>query len=113
MSTFAQIAEKLDTFHRDCAITVALKISDDSCKMDEDGRGLFMALYDALPPYQSEIFDENVHTLISRARKALSSDLKQEIKNERERSMQIITQERMKAFKASVKSSLLIAKLTH
>lgn len=112
MSTFAQIGEKLDTFHRDCAVTVALKISDDSCKMDDEGRGLFMALYDALPQYQSEIFEENIHALIADAREGLSSALKQKIKNERERAMQIITQERMKAFKASVKSSLLIAKLT-
>lgn len=112
MNPFSKIADKLDTFQRDCAVTVALKISDDSCKMDDDGRGLFISLHDALPSYKSEIFDENVHTLIAQAREGLTSSLKKEIKKERERAMAIITQDKMKAFKASVRSSLLIAKLT-
>lgn len=112
MNPFRKIAEGLDTFNRDCAVTVALKISDDSCKMDDDGRGLFISLYEALPSYQSEIFDENVHALIASAREGLNSLLKQEIKRERERAMEIITQEKMKAFKASVRGSLLIAQLT-
>ncbi|MDD2829931.1 MAG: hypothetical protein PHW18_10190 [Sulfuricurvum sp.] len=112
MNSFASIAEKLDTFARDCAVTVALKISDDSCKMDEDGRGLFMALYDALPSYQSELFDESIHTLIHDARIKPTAQLFAQIKKERERSMAIITQDRMKAFKSSVRNSLLIAKLT-
>lgn len=109
MISFTSIAEKLDTFHRDCAVTVALKISDDSCKMDEDARALFMALYDALPPYTSAIFDDDIHTLIANAHEGLDSRLKQAIKSERERAMEIITQDRMKAFKASVRSSLVIA----
>ena len=110
MSSFVEIAEKLDTFNRDCAVTVALKISDDSCKMDEDGRGLFMALYDALPSYKSEIFEESVRTLIHDARTTPTAHLYAQVKIERERAMAIITQDRMKAFKASVRSSLVLAR---
>ena len=32
------IASSLDAFEVDCAITVALKITDDSCKMDDEQR---------------------------------------------------------------------------
>ncbi len=111
MSTFAKIAEKLDTFGRDCAVTVALKISDDSCKMDDEKRSLFMALYHALPEYKSDIFDTNVRELIDEALESPSAMVYARVKSEREKAMAIITQERMKAFKASVRASLLIASL--
>lgn len=113
MNPFSKIADKLDTFQRDCAVTVALKISDDSCKMDEEQRSVFMALYDALESFESELFDESVYTLIHSARTAPSAVLYAQIKKEREMAMAIITQEKMKAFKASVRAALLIAQLTH
>lgn len=50
-----KVAHDLELFARDCAVTVALKITDDSCKMDDEQRAVFMSLYDALPPYTSEI----------------------------------------------------------
>jgi hypothetical protein len=112
MKPIEKVAAELDTFARDCAVTVALKITDDSCKMDDEQRAVFMALYDALPPYTSEMFDEEVYALIAQARDLPNASLFARIKKERERSMAIITQERMKAFKASVRGSLLIAKLT-
>ncbi|MDD5052980.1 MAG: hypothetical protein PHO27_09655 [Sulfuricurvum sp.] len=111
MSSIAKVAGSLDVFSRDCAVTVALKITDDSCKMDEEQRSIFMALYDALPSYKSEIFDEEVYALISQARDFPSASLFARIKKEREMAMAIITQEKMKSFKASVRASLLIAQL--
>ncbi len=111
MNPITKVARRLDTFGRDCAVTVALKISDDSCKMDEEQRAVFMALYDALPSFDSELFDESVYTLIEEARTAPSATLFAQIKKEREMAMAIITQEKMKAFKASVRASLLIAQL--
>lgn len=108
---FALVAQKLDTFARDCAVTVALKISDDSCKMDDEQRALFMALYDALPPYESTLFDESVRDLIREARTAPTAMVFARIKTERERAMKEITQERMKGFKASVRGALLIANI--
>jgi len=112
MTPIEKVAHDLDAFARDCAVTVALKITDDSCKMDEEQRALFMALYDALPPHTSEIFDDGVYTLIAEARSTPSASLYARIKKEREMAMAIITQERMKTFKASVRGSLLIAELT-
>jgi len=112
MKPIEKVANDLDTFARDCAVTVALKITDDSCKMDEEQRAVFMALYDALPSHKSEIFDDDVYTLISEARSAPSASLYARIKKEREMAMAIITQEKMKTFKAAVRGSLLIQELS-
>src|SRR5512142_3514307 len=112
MNPFAQVAEDLDTFARDCAVTVALKITDDSCKMDDEQRALFMSLYDALPPFESAIFYESVHELIREGRNAPTALVFGRIKNERERAMAIITKEKMKTFKATVRGSLIIARHT-
>ena len=109
MNPYEKVAANLDTFAKDCAVTVALKISDDSCKMDEEKRAVFMALYDALEPFNSKIFDESVHTLIYTARNTPSAELFTQIKKKRERAMAIITQEKMKAFKAFVRAALLTA----
>jgi len=45
MNPITKIAARLDTFSRDCVVTVALKISDNLDKMDEEQRSIFMALY--------------------------------------------------------------------
>jgi len=111
MNPITKVAARLDTFSRDCAVTVALKISDDSCKMDEEQRSVFMALYDALEPSNSELFDESVYALIHTARTFPTATIFAQIKKEREMAMAIITQEKMKAFKASVRAALLIAQL--
>lgn len=111
MNPYEKVAANLDTFARDCAVTVALKISDDSCKMDDEKRAVFMALYDALPSYESQIFDENIHALIHEARTAPTAAHYGRIKKEREMAMAIITQDKMKAFKTSVRTSLLITQL--
>ena len=111
MKPIEKVANDLDTFARDCAVTVALKITYDSCKMDEEQRAVFMALYDALPSHKSEIFDDSVYTLIAEARNNPTASLFERIKKEREMAMAIITQEKMKTFKASIRGSLLIAQL--
>ena len=111
--TYAAIAKNLSASDCDCAVTVALKISDDSCKMDSDSRKLFMSLYHALPSYTSSLYEYSVHSLIINAFYNPSDSLYETIKAERERAMAVITQEKMKAFKASVRTSLLIAQHTH
>ncbi|MDD2266837.1 hypothetical protein [Sulfuricurvum sp.] len=112
MKPIEKVASDLDIFARDCAVTVALKITDDSCKMDDEQRAVFMALYDALDPYESQIFDESIHTLIREARSTPTAALYAQIKKEREMAMAIITQEKMKSFKSFVRASLLIAELS-
>ncbi len=108
MSPIEKVARDLNPFGCDCAVTVALKITDDSCKMDDEQRSLFMALYDALPRFKSVLFDQEIHELIAEGREGLNADLIARIKHEREAAMAIITQERMKRFKASVRGALLI-----
>lgn len=112
MSPIAKVASDLDLFGRDCAVTVALKIADDSCKMDDEQRAVFIELYDAIPPYESAIFDEDIGALIAQVRLFATPELLERVKHEREKAMAIITQEKMKLFKASVRGSLLIAQHT-
>ena len=112
MTPIAKVAGDLDVFSRDCAVTVALKIADDSCKMDEEQRTVFVDLYNALSPYESAIFDKDIHELITQVRLSPTPILLERVKQEREIAMTIITQEKMKLFKASVRGSLLIAQHT-
>ncbi|MBV5320975.1 MAG: hypothetical protein JZU62_04765 [Sulfuricurvum sp.] len=112
MTPIAKVAVGLDVFACDCSVTVALKIVDDSCKMDDEQRFIFMSLYDAISPYESALFDDFIHTLIARMRENPTAMLYAQVKQERERAMGIITQEKMKIFKASVRGSLLIAQHT-
>lgn len=108
MTPVEKTAASFSPFECDCATTVALKISDDSCKMDDEQRAIFMALYDALPPYQSDIFTSDIHDVITAIRSAPDAMLFARVKKERENAMAIITQERMKAFKASSRGKILI-----
>lgn len=112
MTPIAKVASDLDPFACDCAVTVALKITDDSCKMDEEQRVIFMTLYDHLLPYTSTLFDDTIHELIHQARISPTAALYAQIKKEREMAMAVITQEKMKMFKASIRGSLLIAQHT-
>jgi hypothetical protein len=106
-----KIAAGLDMFEIDCAITVALKITDDSCKMDEQQRALFMALYDHLPEPKTELFDETVFHLIEIGRKNPSSFIFSEIRELREMAMEEITRPKMKAFKASIRKKITAQKI--
>ncbi|MEA1920073.1 MAG: hypothetical protein U9N52_09555 [Campylobacterota bacterium] len=102
----AVIANNLDTFDVDCAITVALKITDDTCKMDEQQKALFMHLYDALIEPKSALFDESVFDLIEIGRNDASSFVFEEIKILREMAMNEIGRPHMKNFKAMVRRLL-------
>jgi hypothetical protein len=102
----AVIAADLDAFNIDCAITIALKITDDTCKMDATQRALFMQLYDALRAPQSTLFDHSVHSLIEIGRNDPSSFVFGEIKTLREMGMRKIGKHHMKSFKAMVRRLL-------
>lgn len=106
---YTSIAKELTPFECDCAITVALKISDDSCKMNESDRKIFMSLYRALPPYKSSMFNYGVHVLIINAVFSPSDTVLEMISKEKERAMSIITQEKMKLFKSSIRAKLSTA----
>ena len=100
------VANSLDAFERDCAITVALKITDDTCKMDEFEKSIFMMLYDAIENKQSDYFDKSVFSLIEEGRKTPSAQIYSKIKTLRQDAMEMITRPKMKAFKAGVREKI-------
>lgn len=108
MTPIERVSHHLEPFDCDCATTVALKISDDSCKMDDEQRSLFMALYDAMEPYESDLFAPDIHDLIQEAHTAPTAMVYARIKREREAAMAIITQDRMKPFKAKIRAMIAI-----
>jgi hypothetical protein len=100
------IAASLDAMQRECAVTLALKIVDDSCKMDDYERSVFMKLYDALPEYKSAFFDEAVFTVIAEGRLQPSARIFAAIKPLREAGMAHVGRPNMKAFKTEVRRCL-------
>ena len=102
------IAKNFDAFERDCCITVALKIADDSCKMDEYEKSVFMALYDSLEIKKSDFFSSDVFDTIALARETQSAKLYAEIKQLREAAMDMISRPKMKAFKGSVRQLMSV-----
>lgn len=102
----AALAQEMDIDAKDCTVTVALKITDDSCKMDDDQRAIFMAVYDALPEYESVLFDASVHEIIRTGRTAPTAFTYGEIRKRREAAMDAITRPKMKAYKAWVRQML-------
>ena len=101
------VAKLLDPFERTCAITVALKIVDQSCKMDEYEKSIFMTLYENLENPLSDFFDEEIHELIKKVKLFPSTELFSRIDEEKQKAMGYITRPRMKAFKASVRARIL------
>ena len=101
------LAKVLDPFERTCAITVALKIIDESCKMDEYEKSIFMMLYENLENPQSDFFEVEIHDLIENVKLLPSDALFLKISNEKQKAMDYITRPKMKAFKASVRARIL------
>lgn len=104
-SKIQRVASSLNPFEQYCAITVSLKIADDSCKMDEYERSLFMALYDAMPK-ETTLFDSSLFDIIKEARSNPTAQIYAKIKPLREDAMKTITRPKMKAFKASMRDKL-------
>jgi hypothetical protein len=98
--------QTLNPFEQYCTITVALKISDDSCKMDTYEKSLFMALYEALPK-QTALFDEALFSVITEAQTQPTAHTYAKIKILREDAMEMITRPKMKAFKSYVRENLV------
>jgi len=101
------LAKRLDPFERTCAITVALKITDQSCKMDEYEKSIFMMLYESLEDLESDFFDEEIHSLIENAQLLQSEEIFSKIDEQKQKAMEYITRPRMKAFKASVRARII------
>lgn len=106
LENISEIAMDLDSFERDCAITVALKITDESCKMDDYEKSVFMRLYDALSTHETDFFDNDVFKIIQIGRIEPSAQIFSEIKKRRESAMDFITRPKMKVFKATIRKRL-------
>ena len=106
LTRIPKIAASLDEMQNECLITLALKITDDTCKMDAYERSVFITLYDALHDYQSTFFDSDVFDLIDQGRSEPTAQIFSTIKPLREAGMKYVTRPRMKAFKAAVREQL-------
>ena len=100
------VAAGLKPIENECLITLALKITDDSCKMDAYERSVFMALYDALPHYGSTFFAPEVFDIIAEGRRHPSAQIFAKIRPLRQAGMDHLTRDVMKAFKAEVRRQL-------
>jgi len=103
LQQLSDVAMKLSDFEKVCAITVALKISDESCKMDLYECSVFMRLYDYILKTAPSFFTDEVFTLIKQVQEEPSMKLISEVKALRESAMDMITRPKMKAFKASIR----------
>jgi 2-iminoacetate synthase ThiH len=106
MERIPKIASSLDEMQNECLITLALKITDDTCKMDDYERSVFMVLYDALPSYQSNFFKPEVFDVITKGRNEPTAQIYATIKPLREAGMKYVTRPNMKAFKATIRNKL-------
>ncbi|MBU0720115.1 hypothetical protein KJ877_02095 [bacterium] len=100
------VAKTLNSFGRDCAITVALKIADDSCKMDAYEKSIFLLLYDALTHKESKLFESDVYEIIAQARNNPNAQIYSKVKTLRESAMDKISRPKMKEFKAYIRKRL-------
>ncbi len=106
LDRLGDIARSLDAMQKECMFTLALKIVDDTCKMDEYERSVFMQLFDAMSSYESEFFEPLVFTLISEGRSNPTAQIYAQIKPHRKAGMDYIGRPNMKAFKAYVRECL-------
>jgi len=100
------LAADINEFEKTCSITVALKIVDNTCKMSEKEKELFMMLYDVLIKNETEFFDNSIFDIIQNTRDNPSKENIDYIKVFREDAMAYITKPKMKAFKAMIREKL-------
>ncbi len=106
LSRIGSVAKNLDPMQNECMITLALKIVDDSCKMDDYERGVFMQVYDAMPHYHSDFFEPDIFDLITETRHSPTAMLFAKIKPFRQAGMEYVSRPAMKSFKAYVRQEL-------
>jgi hypothetical protein len=104
LTRLAKIAQDLDDPDKICAITVALKISDNSCKMDEYEKSVFMSLYQNILKFDNSFFDNKVQLLLQEQKQ--TPEYLAMIKENRELAMEHIGRPKMKAFKAKIRKLL-------
>lgn len=106
LDNMSVVAGGMTPFECDCAITVALKVTDESCKMDAYEKHVFMLLYDAMGKEETAFFESDIFKIIQEGRSKPSAQIYSKIKQRREAAMDFITRPKMKAFKASIRERL-------
>lgn len=108
MSTVYEWAKtyEFDEIELQYATILALKILDDSCKMDYDNYNLFMSVYDGICDNKNANFDTKIHQLIALSRGddpiVPKPEYKEAIHNLRVAMMENMHKPYMKAFKQLV-----------
>jgi len=97
-------AHPLDPVHVDCSTAVMLKILDGKCKMRPTSKVVMELLYDAVKHCQGKLLGDDIHALINSARYHLTSELKEDIYEQRLLAETMISRPVMKGFKAMIKA---------
>ena len=90
----------------DCTTAVALKILDNKCKMLSGEKGAVMAIYDVVKSKPAQLFDEQVHDVISCARQQPNEQVLEAIHILRVSAEAQIPKPVMKTYKAFLRDGL-------
>lgn len=101
----------LSAIHVDCATTVMLKILDGKCKMFAEEKIVMSLLYDQVKHLPGELFDDDMHRLITDARVRLDDAMRNRIYEKRVLAETILSRPVMKGFKAMIREQGLFAAL--
>lgn len=93
----------------DCTTTVMLKILDGKCKMNPQEKEIIAVIYDVVKDRPGHILDDTDHRLIARARQGTDDDLVERIYEQRLLAETMISRPVMKAYKAMLRTSGVLA----
>lgn len=93
----------------DCTTTVMLKILDGKCKMNPQEKEIIAVIYDVVKDRPGHILDDTDHRLIARARQGMDDDLVERIYEQRLLAETMISRPVMKAYKAMLRTSGVLA----
>lgn len=98
--------QAFDAAEVDCTTTVVLKILDGKCKMLPGEKNAVFAIYDVVRAWPGELFDEEVHRIIGRARTKPGPDVLRRIHEFRLHAESNIPKVVMKKYKAMLRDGL-------
>ncbi|MBS0371293.1 MAG: hypothetical protein JSS57_19090 [Proteobacteria bacterium] len=93
----------------DCTTTVMLKILDGKCKMNPQEKEIIAVIYDVVKDRPGHILDDTDHRLIALARQGMDDALVERIYEQRLIAETMISRPVMKAYKAMLRASGVLA----
>lgn len=93
----------------DCTTTVMLKILDGKCKMNPQEKEIIAVIYDVVKDRPGHILDDTDHRLIALARQGMDDALVERIYEQRLLAETMISRPVMKAYKAMLRTSGVLA----